>query len=178
MADDPLRDVYSYVERAYIRLQAGDILNRCLDEGTAVPMQQLVENLVLAGPRSLGNFREIMVETAQRKSQLKDDLNQVFLGLGKNLAGCGLQLDETLTPDALLLWQPEQFSAELQAQNIQDEKVLSTCLQLYKDSRELMTVLGNHIRLLEEIEVYLQDWLWGLAYQSARGEDKEKPDVR
>jgi hypothetical protein len=31
MVDDPLDSVYSIVERTYIRLQAGDILNRCLE---------------------------------------------------------------------------------------------------------------------------------------------------
>jgi hypothetical protein len=31
-----------------------------------------------------------------------------------------------------------------------------------------MVSLVKHIRLLEEIETYLKDWLWGLAYQSAR----------
>jgi hypothetical protein len=59
MADDPIDAVYSYVERAYVRLQAGDILIRCMEEGNALPMQQMVEGLVLAGPQSLSVLREM-----------------------------------------------------------------------------------------------------------------------
>jgi hypothetical protein len=77
MADDPLDAVYSYVERAYIRLQAGDVLIRCLDEGYATPIQQMVETLVLAGPRSMGVLQEILAEAEQRKGQIMDDLHQL-----------------------------------------------------------------------------------------------------
>ena len=77
MIDDPLDAVYSYVERAYIRLQAGDILIRCLDEGNSAPIQQMVEALVLAGPRSMGVLQEILAEAEQHKGQIIDDLQQL-----------------------------------------------------------------------------------------------------
>ena len=77
MTDDPLDAVYSYVERAYIRLQAGDILIRCLDEGNSAPIQQMVEALVLAGPHSMGVLQEILAEAEQRKGQIIDDLQQL-----------------------------------------------------------------------------------------------------
>jgi hypothetical protein len=77
MTDDPLDAVYSYVERAYIRLQAGDVLIRCLDEGNAAPIQQMVEALVLAGPRSMGVLQEVLAEAEQRKGQIMDDLHQL-----------------------------------------------------------------------------------------------------
>jgi hypothetical protein len=45
-------------------------------------------------------------------------------------------------------------------------------LQVMKDSKELINTLNNKILLLENIEKYLQDWLWGLTYQFIRqGED-------
>ena len=53
MSDDAITAVYDFVERAYIRLQAGEVLNHCLDKGDAVPLHNLVEGLVLAGPQSL-----------------------------------------------------------------------------------------------------------------------------
>ena len=65
MSDDPLDAVYSYVERAYIRLQAGDVLIRCLDEANAAPIQQMVETLILAGPGSIGVLQEILSEAEQ-----------------------------------------------------------------------------------------------------------------
>ncbi len=124
MADDPLDAVYSYVERAYIRLQAGDVLIRCLDEATAAPIQQMVETLILAGPGSISVLQEILAEAEQRKGQILDDLHQL--------------------------------------------KARAASPELNQDGNEIIGNLEARIRLLEEIETYLQDWVWGLAYQSTR----------
>jgi hypothetical protein len=93
MADDPIDAVYSYVERAYVRLQAGDILIRCMEEGNASPMQQMVEGLVLAGPKSLSVLREMRSESAHRKSQILDDLHQVYSDLENSLGYIGCRTD-------------------------------------------------------------------------------------
>jgi HPt (histidine-containing phosphotransfer) domain-containing protein len=124
MADDPLDAVHSYVERAYIRLQAGDVLIRCLDEATAEPIQQMVEALILAGPSSISVLQEILSEAEQRKGQVLDDLHQL--------------------------------------------KARAASLELDSDGSEMINNLEARIRLLEEIETYLQDWVWALAYQSTR----------
>jgi hypothetical protein len=42
------------------------------------------------------------------------------------------------------------------------------CLQFLRDSRDIIASLAGQVELLEEIEDFLQDWLWGLAYQLAR----------
>ncbi len=83
MSHDPLDDVYSFVERAYIRLQAGDVLIRCMEEGNPAPLHQMVEGLILAGPQSINILREIMAEAGQRKLQVVDDLNQLSSDLGR-----------------------------------------------------------------------------------------------
>jgi hypothetical protein len=124
MSDDPLDAVYSYVERAYIRLQAGDVLIRCLDEANAAPIQQMVETLVLAGPGSIGVLQEILVEAEQRKAQILDDLHQL--------------------------------------------KAQATSPELNQEGNEIIGNLEARIQLLDEIETYLQDWVWGLAYQTTR----------
>ncbi len=168
MADDPIDAVYSYVERAYIRLQAGDVLIRCIEDGSAEPMHQMVEGLVLAGPRSLATLREILAETGQRKSQVQDDLSQVFSELQNNLKSYGIHLRETITPAILVSLSSADYQGILQEQGMSEENDQPPCMQLLKDNRDLMVTFVDHIRLLEEIETYLQDWLWGLAYQSAR----------
>jgi hypothetical protein len=124
MSDDPLDAVYSYVERAYIRLQAGDVLIRCLDEANAAPIQQMVETLILAGPGSIGVLQEILSEAGQRKAQIVDDLHQL--------------------------------------------KARAASPGLNQDGNEMVDNLEARIQLLEEIETYLQDWVWGLAYQTTR----------
>jgi hypothetical protein len=50
MDEDALENVFSYVERAYVRMQAGDVITQCLDEGRLTPLQSLVEMLIVVGP--------------------------------------------------------------------------------------------------------------------------------
>lgn len=109
-AEDPLEAVFTMVERAFMRLQAGDVLLLCLEEDNTVPMQKLVEGLVLAGPQSLNALREVRAEAASRKNEL---------------------------------------------------------LVEFTSSSETMSQVARQIILLEEVEIYIEDWMWGLMYQSA-----------
>lgn len=116
MSEDPLEAVFSMVERAFMRLQAGDVLLLCLEEEDTAPMQKLVEGLVLAGPQSLNALREVRAEAASRKDEL----------LGK-----------------------------------------------FSSSKDAMSHVARQIILLEEVEIYIDDWMWGLMYQSAHQRDSE-----
>ncbi len=98
------------VERAFIRLQAGDVLLSCLVDDDTQPVQKLVEGLVLAGPQSLNALREVRAEAASRKSELIGELAA---------------------------------------------------------SDDSMDQVTRQIILLEEVEIYIDDWMWGLMYQSA-----------
>lgn len=168
MKEDPLEAVYSYVERAYIRLQAGDVLMRCMEEGSTSPVQQMVEGLVLAGPQSLSTLQEILAEAGQRKSQVIDDLHQVFSELEKGLRNHGVNIHGLRDALSVTRLTSSNFLILLREQNISNEQDQVACLQLLMNSKELMVSLAGHIRLLEDIEKYLQDWSWGLVYQSAR----------
>lgn len=168
--DDPLDAVYAFVERAYIRLQAGDVLLRCLELGNPSPMQSMVEGLVLAGPQSIGVMREMLAESAQRKMQVMDDLQQVFSEFETNLKNYGVRLRGMKNALEVTQLTSARFLALLQEHGVGDEEVQAVCLQILQDSRDLMDSMKGHVKLLEDIETYLQDWLWGLAYQSARQE--------
>lgn len=164
MEDDPLHSVYAYVERAYVRLQAGDLLTRCVDENSITPVLQMVEGLILAGPQSLQALREVLAETNQRKAQVQDDLNQLHQNLDKTLRSYGIHFDREDLP-GLVASSPERFKQMLVTQQA-DEEAQVTCMQILRDSQELAESLSSRIDILIEIEDYLKDWLWGLAYQS------------
>lgn len=175
MDDDPLLSVYSYVERAYVRLQAGDLLTRCLDESSSLPLQRFVEGLLLAGPQSLQALREVLAETSQRKVQVQDDIHQMFQDLDKSLKSYGVQLENNLLVTAVHM-STEIVLAMLRDQHLQDEQIQEHCVQMLKDGRDLEENLTTRLELLGEIETYLQDWIWGLAYQTVhqiRGSPKE-----
>ena len=168
MTEDPIDAVYSYVERAYVHLQAGDILIRCIEEGNASPMQLMVEELVLAGPQSLVVLRELRGEAARRKSQVLDDMHQISSDLERSLLSFGVRLTGIVNPTTIKYLRNARFLSMMQEQGVMEEDTQTTCLRMLKDTREIIASLLEHAELLEEIEVYLQDWLWGLAYQLAR----------
>jgi hypothetical protein len=173
VADDPLGGVYAFVERAYVRMQASDLLTQCLEDGKAAPLHKLVQSLVLAGPQSLGALREVMEELSARSDQIKEDRRQVYIKLEGDLKSYGVRLGGRLTASSLARLTPVAFLALLREQKVQDEEAQLACLQLLQDSLGVMDTLVKHEALLEEMGFYLEDWLWGLIYQSARDEHFE-----
>src|SRR5512136_557340 len=93
MANKPPSSIYSIVEKAYFRLQAGDVITHCLEDGSTNPIHEMIQEMVLAGPQSLEALREILAEVSKRKSQVYDDLNQVINQLSIILKGYGINLE-------------------------------------------------------------------------------------
>jgi hypothetical protein len=166
MQEDPFESVYSFVERTYMRMQAGDILIHCMEESSPLPIQQMVENLVLGGPRSLTALQEIQTETEQRKLQVRDDLRQLLKDLEGSLKSYGVSLDDTANIEAVIGLSQVSFLALLRTQEIHDHETQKACLQIIKDCRDLFATLSSRYLLLQDIESYLQDWIWALVVQA------------
>lgn len=167
MRDDALEAVYSYVERAYVRLQAGDLMIRCLDEDSLLPIQQLIESLFLAGPESLLVMREVLAEAGRRKGQVQDDLQQIVRGVNSSLRSYGVTLGDENSALRVSQISPVILMSMLRNQDIHDHDTQVACLRILKESRSLMKSLYLRLHLLESLELYLKDWMWGMVYQSA-----------
>jgi len=177
MVNRPTSSIYSIVEKAYFRLQAGDVLTHCIEDGSTDPIHEMIQEMVLAGPQSLEALREILGEAIKRKTQVYDDLNQVTNQLSIILKGYGINLEQYGGNQVLQTITEAQLQDLMDKQDIVETETRSSTLQVMKDSRELITTLNSKIRLLENIEKYLQDWLWGLTYQFIRhGEDETDSD--
>lgn len=174
--NNPLEAIYAFAEQTYIRMQAGDLLMRCLDSGSVRPMQDLVENLVLAGPQSLGTLHEIMLETGQRRAQVQDDMQRLYGEFQKKLARYGVRASDEL-PDAHSFTRMDdiRFYQLITSHGVNDEDTQADCFQHFQETQDLMDSLEENIVLLQNIESYLKDWLWGLAYQSARDAGQNSP---
>ncbi len=173
MVNRPTSSIYSIVEKAYFRLQAGDVLTHCIEDGSTDPIHEMIQEMVLAGPHSLEALREIFGETIKRKTQVYDDLNQVTNQLSIILKGYGVNLEASGGNQILQTITEVQMQDLMDKQNIIEKETRSGCIQVVKDSQELIATLNGKIQLLENIEKYLQDWLWGLTYQFIRnGEDE------
>ena len=174
MENESLEAVHSFVERAYIRLQAGDMLIRCMDERDIGPLQSWVEGLVYAGPKNLDALREILAEVGERKSQSDEDIRQVLQDFRKSLKSFGVQVHGSESVLSLAQLSPARLLGSLQEQGIAEEETQVACLQLLRDTLDLVNSLAMYAHLLDEIETYLEDWLWGLLYQTAHQEMVER----
>jgi len=167
MAEDPLDAVNAFVERAYVRLQAGEMLTYCLEKGDKAPMLDLAQDLVVAGPQSLNALREVLAEVSSRKAQLQEDMRQVILDLDQKLKQYGVSLNPAQAePNAFVCLSIRSFLRTLRKQGVEEKQVFIS-LELLSCAQELAVRLLEHLRLLDEVERYLSDWLWGLVYQAA-----------
>jgi hypothetical protein len=112
----------------------------------------------------------------KRKAQVYDDLNQVTNQLSIILKGYGISVERQGGNQALQSLSGVELSAMLDEQNILESDERAESLQVLKDSQELMATLNGKIQLLDNIEKYLQDWLWGLTYQYIKLGDEEEDD--
>jgi hypothetical protein len=180
MANKAPSPVYAIVEKAYFRLQAGDVITHCIEDGTTNPIHELIQEMVLAGPQNLEALREILAEANKRKTQVYDDLNQVTNQLSIILKGYGVSLESDGGSQILQNLTDKQLMDIMDQQGIQEKETRTSSMQVMKDSRELINTLNGKIVLLEHIETYLQDWMWGLTYESIRqgGEDDTQPPAK
>ena len=165
MANRPNSAIYSIVEKAYYRLQAGDVLSHCMEDGSTGPIHEMIQAMVVAGPQSIEAIREILGEALKRKTQVYDDLNQVTNQLSIIIKGYGFNFEAHIGSQIFQSLTENQLLVMMDAQNIVDPETRSGCLQVIADSRELINTLNGKILLLENIELYLKDWLLGLTYQ-------------
>jgi hypothetical protein len=175
MVENPLEAVFAFVERAYVRLQAGEMLIHCLEQGSTAPMQNLVEELVLAGPTSLDTLREVQAEVSSRKAQLQDDLHQIYSSLEKNLRDYGVELAGQCSARSMAGLSWAGFLTLLRKQEVSEERAQAECYRMLRNAQELMEPLIENLRLMNEVELTLRDWLWGLFYQSAHLERPGAP---
>ncbi len=177
MASKSSANIYSIVEKAYYRLQAGDVINHCLEDGSTDPVHEMIQELVLAGPQSLAAVREILGEADKRKAQVHDDLNQVMNQLSIILKGYGITVDKQGGSQILQNLNEQGLLRMLDDQKIKEQDARTGSLQVWRDSQDLLSTLRAKIRLLNQIENYLQDWLWGLTYQFLKQGEGETGDT-
>lgn len=166
MSDNPLDAIYEFAEQTYLRMQANDVLMRCLELKSRDPIHELVEELILAGPESISAMRETLAEADQRRAEVQDELHRAFVDLQGQCHDQGLQISGMLDAFSLTYLPTEVLRDLMREQGIDQEETQVICLRLLQKSRGAITRLVTQLGLLQEIQNYLQDWLWGLAYQS------------
>ncbi len=175
----PLDDLLTLAERTYVRMQAGELLGHCLEQGDIKPFQELVEQLVLAGSVSLPVLREIHEEILALQSTLRQEGLAVRHDLRQALAGFGLNMPQLLGRDfPEMLW--EVRSQRLRSRIREAARGLSgedlrLVDQVCSEAGDRAVRIATRLGVLGSLEAAVEDWLGSLAYQAARLESRSTP---
>jgi hypothetical protein len=170
---EPLDEVLTFAERAYVRMQAEQLIRQCLDRGNATPFNALLENLVLAGAGSLGVLREIQEELQAARTHLGSEGLNVRQDLVQALSEFGVQLPQLLSAEA-----PDAFrqicrhglrrdAARAAAHRLEaeDEHLLQ---EICSEAGKRVAGIARRLALLKRMERMVGDWQEGLVFEAVQ----------
>ena len=169
---EPLENLLTMAERAYVRMQAAELITYCLEQEDLAPLQALVQQLVVAGEISLPVLREIADEIGCAQSALRREGLQAREDLKQALAGFGLHAPQLLPwelPD--LLWSVRsrnlrgQIRASVRHLSPEDLQLVD---QVCLEAGERVARIAARLSALGRLETVVRDWLDGLTYQAVR----------
>jgi hypothetical protein len=168
----PLDELLTFAERAYVRMEAEQLIGQCLDQGDPALFNDLVKGLVLAGSTSLGVMREILEEVRSTRTSLMREGMTVRQDLAEALTGFGVDSAQLLSIDS-----PEAFRL-ICSQRLRDEarrsasglKAEDAILleELCSEAGDRVSGIARRLMLLLKLEESVQDWISGLVYEASQ----------
>ena len=164
----PLDELLSLAERTYVRLEAEQLIDDCLRKGDPTPFDELLEELVMAGSKSLTVLREILGAIRTVKTSLSQEGLGVRQDLIDALAEYGIKLNQIISVEA-----PESFW-RITRQDLHKE-VMKRVISLPTEDETLLeeicieagkqvTRIARRLVILNRFEESVIDWIDGLAY--------------
>ncbi|MBI4771950.1 MAG: hypothetical protein HY784_16440 [Chloroflexi bacterium] len=166
-------DLYPLAERAYVRLEAEDLLSRCLKEDDPQPLRDLIDEVLAEERPDLDLLRGLLADLRARRVVLRERLfdtrRQVVtafqdawdINLAEFAPPQSLDQFHRLSPEALFAW------IERAGHRLADEDRL-LLYDVFSEAVGLAGELTVDLRLLDALGRYLGDWIAGLAVLAAR----------
>lgn len=169
-----LDDLLGLAERAYVRMQAGQLIKECLEQGDSSLLKELVQQLVLTGAPSLAVLREIHEEIRSTGNSLRQEGMVARQDLKEALGQFGLHLPQILIPEG-----PEAFrritGPDLRTQvrdasrglPPEDQALLE---EICAEASQRVAAVARQLALLGRLDKEVRDWLGVIAYEAARAD--------
>ncbi len=172
----PLDDLISLAERTYIRLEAEQLIEDCLNKADLEPFNKLLQELVMVGTDSLTVLREILTVIRSVSSTLNQEGIVIQHELKKTLTQFGVDLPSTpLGKTQESFWQIYHygFYQEIKAHatwlKMEDQMLLEdVCTEAGKRVAQIV----RRLVLLKGLEENVVDWINGMIYEIAHSSDK------
>ncbi len=172
-----LDELLTLAERAYVRMEAEQLIAQCLDHGDASPFDNLVEGLVLAGASSLAVMREILEELRAAKSSLSREGLGVRQDLVEAMSEFGVHLPQLISAEA-----PEVFR-QICSQGLRREAFKAAgdlaegdqnlLREICVEAGERVSRIARRLAMLNRLEAAVTDWLKGLAFEASQTGDSQ-----
>lgn len=159
-----------------LRMQANDLLSHCIATGQAKPLYQVVENLLLVGPSAFYTLNALLRETSQRRAQIEDEIHRAIGTFYNNVyAASGLTAEQFDRP--FFAYETLQFEYRLYGDYLYEldwiasditSETFSQLTEYHAETSQKLDQLAKQYQLCVQLENYLEDWLWGMAYQTVQ----------
>lgn len=179
------QDLLPIAERIYLRMQAQDTLQRCIQEQSTAPMQEMIDQILVDNP-DIDLLCELLADVKNRRAMLEGrrlESREQVVSVFQN--GYALDISAYATFGGATPY--EQLTSEDLFDHLRgqiDELVQEDVLileELFVESTSFVRRLARQIRIIDGVIAYIQDWLMAFsvtAVQAApRGFDQPKPSL-
>ena len=167
------QELLPIAERIYMRMQALDVLHRCLEDYTSSPMKEMLDEII--GDESpdlvllselLSDMKSLHLTLSERRYESRDRVVAVCrdgyeLEIGEFSSPPGSIDYGALTSEELL----ENLAG--QVENLDEDEVLLLS-ELFAESTQLFAKLSRQIQVIKALLGYLEDWLQALQIEIVR----------
>ena len=168
---NPLDELLSFAHQSFIRLEAEQLIQECLEREDAAPMNTLLEGLVLGGAPSLFLLREVLEEVLNTKSALSQEGFGIRQDLKDALSEFGVNIPQLLSvnaPEAIQRIFDQDFPLHsdhtADAMLAENEALLE---EICVEASERVVAIDKRLSLINGIEESIRDWISSLAYEAA-----------
>lgn len=169
---DALDDLLNLAERAYLRMQASQLIAQCLEEGDPGMLEELLEELVMAGAPSLAALQEIREEIRAASRTLRREGAEVRKKLSEALAGLGVVVPKAMSVEGAGMSRlglgrslKEQVRQAASGMSLEDRRLVDV---LCDEANERVIAIARRLALLRRLDGAVSDWLECVAYEAAR----------
>ncbi len=168
-----LDNLLRLAEQSYICMEAELLITSCVHDGDLSPINELLHELVMAGPTALFVLRDLQHIIRTLKSQLNRESLDIRQDFKRALSDFGVRLPDVIfTSDLESWWRDQDLAQEAQTAALrlgQNRAVLVE--EICTETGDKVSRLAGSLVLVDELEHAVQDWISGLVYEHAHDYD-------
>ena len=175
-----LDNLLRLAEQSYIRMEAELLIASCVHDGDLSPINELLHELVTAGPASLFILRDLQQTVRILKSKLNQESLDVRQDFKQALSDFGVRLPDVIfTSNLESWWRDQDLAREAQAAALELGQSRAVLVEeICNETGDKVFELTGRLVLVEELEHAVQDWIYGLVYEHAHDFDVRRLDER